>query len=77
MSYRKDNMVNRVLIKGLAPAGDVLKVPQLTIEGDRVRVFRTLFKAVDVSGIVIMLAYVGRGVANNLIATGAVEEYTG
>lgn len=70
-------MVDKVLIKGLAPAGDVLKVPQLAEAGGRARVFRILFEAVDAPGGMVMLAYVGRGVANNLIVTGAVEEYTG
>ena len=70
-------MVNKVLVRGLAPAGDVLKVPQLTKAGGRVRMFRVLFEAIDAPGGMVMLAYVGRGTANNLIAAGAVEEYTG
>lgn len=71
-------MIDKVCIKGLVPASQgALGVPQLTTVGKRARVFRVLFVATDHAGGTIMLAYVGRGVANNLIAAGAAEEFTG
>ncbi len=61
--------LDKVVIKGLAPM-----VPQLTTVGERTRALRILFVATDSAGGVIMVATVGRGAANNLIAAGFAEE---